>query len=64
MCLEDALRTNRQMKLVPLHERYTSPDYTPARISEETGVSRLMAERIRTIAAVALARMQSSTTNS
>ena len=64
MCLEDALRTNRQMKLVPLHERYTSPDYTPARISEETGVSRLMAERIRTMAAVALARMQSSTTNS
>lgn len=60
MCLEDALRTNRQIKLVPLHERYASPDYTPERISAETGVSRAMAERIASISATALARMQFS----
>ena len=59
MCLEDALHTNRQIKLIPLHERYASPDYTPERISAETGVTRLMAQQISSIAAAALARMQS-----
>lgn len=58
ICLEDALRTNRQIKLIPLHERYASTDYTPERISAETGVSRAMAERISSVSASVLARMQ------
>jgi hypothetical protein len=60
MCLEDAFRTNHLIKLVPLHERYLSPDYTPERISAETGVSRAMAEQLSSISAAALVRMRAA----
>ncbi|MEA4869795.1 MAG: hypothetical protein VB062_04050 [Christensenella sp.] len=60
MCLEDALRTNRQIKLVPLHARYCAEGFTAERFSGETGVSRPTAVFLQSITEAALSRIQST----
>ena len=58
MCLEDAQRTNRQFRLIPLHERYRSAEYTIERISDEAGVSRVTAALLKPATETAFRRME------
>lgn len=58
MCLEDAQRTNRQFRLIPLHERYCTAEYTIERISEEAGVSRVTAALLKPATETAFRRME------
>ena len=58
MSLEDAQRTNRQFRLIPLHERYRSAEYTIERISEEAGVSRVTAALLKPATETAFRRME------
>ena len=58
MCLEDAQRTNRQFRLIPLYERYRSAEYTVERISEEAAVSRVTAALLKPATGTAFLRME------
>lgn len=58
MCLEDAQRTNRQFRLIPLRERYRLAEYTIERISEEAGVFRVTAALLKPAVETAFRRME------
>ncbi len=54
MCRDDALHTSHQTKLVSLKPQYIDEEYTPSRISEETGVTLQTAEMVKTLTQKAL----------
>jgi hypothetical protein len=60
MCREDAARTNRQMKLIPLRAQYLEERYSVAKISDETGVSAETAAFLKALTPKALGCIQNT----
>ena len=58
MCLEDALRTGRQTKLIFLRPEYTQAGYDSARIARETGVAPATGVLLKKLAAAAYAGLR------
>ncbi len=49
MCIEDAMKTNGQSKLVEVKSRYALSDYTAERIAEDAGVTLQTAMTIKSV---------------